>query len=70
MLAALSPIERPRCARCLTRLRLAKIVLGAEHSEKRVFECATCGATETRFVADPLDSGDLTRSTNNIRPPA
>lgn len=70
MLAALSPIERTRCVRCLTRMRLAKIAQGAEHSEKRIFECATCGATETRLVADPLDSDDLTRLTNNIRPPA
>ena len=70
MLAALSPIERPHCVRCLTRMRLAKIVLGAGHSEKRIFECAKCGATETKFVADPLDSDELTRLTDNIRPPA
>ena len=70
MLAALSPIERPRCVRCLTRMRLAKIVLGAGYSEKRIFECAKCGVTEVKFVADPLDSDDLTRLTNNIRPPA
>jgi len=70
MLAALSPIERPRCVRCLTRMRLARIVLGLGHSEKRVFECATCGAIETKLVADPLDSDDVTRLTNNIRPPA
>jgi hypothetical protein len=51
-------------------MRLAKIVLGVGHSEKRIFECATCGATETKFVADPLDSDQLTRLTDNIRPPA
>ena len=70
MLAALSPIERPHCVRCLTRMRLAKTVLGTGYSEKRIFECATCGATETRLVADPLDSDELTRLTDNIRPPA
>ena len=70
MLAALSPIERPRCAKCSSRMRLAKIVLGAGHSEKRIFECAKCGATETRFVADPLDSDELIHLTDNIRPPA
>ena len=70
MLAALLPIECPRCVRCLTRMRLAKIVLGEGHSEKRIFECVKCGATEIKLVADPLDSNELTRLTNNIRPPA
>ena len=70
MLAALLPIECPRCVRCLTRMRLAKIVPGAASSEKRIFECTKCGATETKFVADPLDSDELNRLTNNIRPPA
>jgi hypothetical protein len=70
MLTALSPIECPHCVRCLTRMRLANVVLGTDHAEKRIFECAKCGATETKFVADPLDSDELTRLTNNIRPPA
>ena len=69
MLAALLPIECPHCVRCLTRMRLAKIVPGAGSSEERIFECAKCGATETKFVADPLDSNELNRLTN-IRPPA
>jgi hypothetical protein len=70
MLAALSPIERPRCARCSTRMQLVNIVLGADRSENRIFECAKCGATEIKFVADPLDSEELDRLTHNIRPPA
>jgi hypothetical protein len=51
-------------------MRLAKIVPDAGSTEKRIFECAKCGATETKFVADPLDSDELNRLTNNIRPPA
>lgn len=70
MLAALLPIECPRCVRCLTRMRLADIVVGASHSEKRIFECAKCGASEIKLVADPLDSGELNRLTENVRPPA
>jgi hypothetical protein len=70
MLAALLPIECPRCVRCLTRMRLANVVSGADRSEKRTFECAKCNATEIRFVADPLDSEELNRLTDNIRPPA
>ena len=70
MLAALLPIEHPRCVRCLTRMRLAHTVPGAGRSEKRMFECATCGATEVKYVADPLGSDELNRLTHNIRPPA
>lgn len=70
MLAALSPIECPHCVRCLTRMRLANVIPGAGRSEKRIFECAKCGATETKLVADPLDSDELNRLTHNIRPPA
>lgn len=70
MLADLLPIECPRCVRCLTRMRLADAVLGSDRSEKRIFECAKCNATEIRFVADPLDSEELNRLTDNLRPPA
>jgi hypothetical protein len=69
MLAALLPIECPRCVRCATRMRLANVVLGPGHSEKRIFECAKCGAGEVRLVADPFDSGELNRLTDNVRPP-
>jgi hypothetical protein len=70
MLAALLPIECPRCVRCLTRMRLANIVVGTGHSEKRIFECAKCGAIEIKLVADPLDSRELNRLTDDVRPPA
>jgi hypothetical protein len=69
MLAALLPIECPRCVRCARRMRLVNVVLSPGHSEKRIFECAKCGAAEVRLVADPLDSGELNRLTDNVRPP-
>jgi hypothetical protein len=55
----LSPIERPRCARCRTRMELTSIVPRAWHSEKRTFDCPKCKFIETRVVADLPASGEV-----------
>ena len=67
---ALSPIERPRCERCQSRMRLATISLLPDGSEKRTFECRKCDAIETLTVADPLKSVAIERLTANVRPPS
>lgn len=67
--ALLSPIERPRCLRCRTRMNLASLAARSDRSEKRTFECPHCDFTETRVVADPLVSEAVHRLADNIRPP-
>jgi len=65
----LTAIERPRCGRCQTRMRLARISPLPDRSEQRTFECPKCDAVETRMVADPLKSESIVRLTTNVRPP-
>jgi hypothetical protein len=62
----LSPIEHPRCPRCRRRMTLtwrttadAKTRVYANHTEKRVFECAKCNSTAMVMALDPLKSGAL-----------
>jgi hypothetical protein len=52
----LSVIERPRCSKCHTRMMLARISLGGEGREARLFECPKCDHIETAIVEDPLKS--------------
>jgi hypothetical protein len=66
----LSPIERPRCVRCRTRMDLTNIVSRSDRSEKRTFECPKCAYIETKIASDPLLSEQIGRLTTNIRPPA
>jgi hypothetical protein len=65
-----SPIERPRCVRCGTRMNLTTIVPRPGHSEKRTFECPKCNFIETKVVANPLESEEIDRLTNIIGPRA
>jgi hypothetical protein len=66
----LSPIERPRCVRCRTRMDLASSAPQPGGSEKRTFECPHCDFIETRIVADPFASDEVRRLADNVRPPA
>ena len=65
----LTSIERPRCGKCLARMRLARLAPLPDGSEERTFECPKCDAIETRTVADPLKSEAVVRLTTNVRPP-
>ena len=66
----LSPIERPRCPRCRTRMNLTSVTPRQDCSEKRMFECGKCSFMETKLVSDPMRSEEVNRLANNIRPPA
>jgi hypothetical protein len=56
----LSPIQRPRCPKCQTRMRTAGVSDGPNGVENRAFECAKCGHTEIKVLAsDPLRSSVL-----------
>jgi len=66
----LSPVERPRCARCRTAMNLTSITPRPDHCEKRIFECPKCRFIETRLATDPLQSKEIKRLAHNVRPPA
>jgi hypothetical protein len=51
-----SPIERPRCPRCQTRMLLARRIQISISSEKRTFDCPKCTFIETQIADDPLKS--------------
>jgi len=54
---SLTPIERPRCAHCASRMMLARINSGPIGFERRLFECPKCGFAQNEVVAsDPMDS--------------
>jgi hypothetical protein len=53
----LSAFERPRCARCQTKMLLERVSGGPVGFEHRLFECPRCDHVETRVIAaDPFDS--------------
>jgi hypothetical protein len=66
----LSPVERPRCARCRARMNLTSVTPCDDHSEKRLFECPKCNSIDTGLAIDPLRSEEINRLTDNVRPPA
>jgi hypothetical protein len=66
----LTPIERPRCVRCRTRMDLTSIAPRTDGTEKRTFECSRCAYIETKIASDPLRSDEIVRMASHIRPPA
>jgi hypothetical protein len=53
----LTPIERPRCSRCQTRMMLERVSLGPIGFEQRLFECPKCDHVEISIIAsDPIKS--------------
>jgi DNA-directed RNA polymerase subunit RPC12/RpoP len=53
---SLMPIERPLCARCRTRMKLAHVAPAPRHQEKRLFECPHCNFMYTVTAPDPIKS--------------
>lgn len=66
----LTPIERPHCVRCRTRMDLTSIAPRPDGTEKRTFECPKCAFIETKIASDPLRSDAHVRMASHIRPPA
>jgi hypothetical protein len=53
----LTPIERPRCPRCTSRMMLAGVSPGPIGFEHRRFECPNCDSVQNEVVAsDPMKS--------------
>ena len=65
----LSPIERPRCVRCRTRMDLTSIALRPDGTEKRTFECSKCAFIETKIASNPLMSDALVRTSGENKSP-
>jgi hypothetical protein len=51
-------------------MNLTSITPRADHSEKRVFECPKCRFIDTKFAIDPLQSNEVDRVPDNVRPTA
>ena len=54
----LSRFERPRCARCQTRMLLERVSTGPIGFEHRLFECPKCNNVETRIVASDTNNSE------------
>jgi hypothetical protein len=54
----LSPLERPRCPKCVqARMLLSKVEPGPSGSDQRTFECYKCGHVHTMVIPiDPMES--------------
>jgi hypothetical protein len=51
----LSNIERPRCAKCQTRMLLSEVTSGPNGFDYRTFECQKCGHVHAISVSqDPM----------------
>ena len=54
----LSPLERPRCPKCVqARMLLSKVETGPSGFDRRTFECQKCGHVHALIVSsDPMKS--------------
>jgi Zn finger protein HypA/HybF involved in hydrogenase expression len=67
---SLTPIERPRCSRCTSRMMLARISSGPLGFEHRMFECPKCNSVQNEVVAsDPMKSASVGWLTGELRAP-
>jgi hypothetical protein len=67
----LTPIERPRCPHCTSRMMLASINPGPIGFEHRLFECPTCDRMQNEIVAsDPMKSASAGWLAAELRAPS
>jgi hypothetical protein len=63
-------IQRLRCPKCRTRMRLARISPGPTGFDLRTFECTKCDHVEQIAIAsDPMKSGAVGWFTGELQPP-
>jgi hypothetical protein len=63
-------ISQLRCAKCRTRMMLARISPGPTGFELRTFECSRCDHVERIAIAsDPMKSGAVGWFTGEPQPP-
>jgi hypothetical protein len=52
----LSPLERPRCSKCVqAQMLLSKVETGPSGFDRRTFECQKCGHVHTMDMASDPD---------------
>src|SRR3954452_1724976 len=67
---SLSAIERPRCRRCHSRMKLVSISAGPTGYEQRAFECPKCDHAETSMApSDPMKSKAAGWLCSDLKPP-
>jgi hypothetical protein len=63
-------ILRLRCAKCRTRMMLARISPGPRGFELRTFDCSKCGHVEKIVIAlDPTKFGNFGWFADELQPP-
>ena len=66
--APLTPIERPGCPKCKTKMMLARSTRGRAGFELQSFDCPKCEHVITVEVEDPMKAADGWLS-SELRPP-
>jgi hypothetical protein len=67
----LSNIERPRCAKCETRMLLSEVTPGSNGFDYRTFECQKCGHVHAISVSqDPMQSETRGWLAGELKPPS
>ena len=67
---SLTPIERPQCPKCQTRMSLARIAPGPKGFDIRTFECSKCGHVDiVSAETDPMKSIKARWTHSDLRPP-
>jgi hypothetical protein len=67
---SLTPNERPPCAKCNTRMSLARIMPGPSGHDLRTFECSKCAHVHKEMVAtDPMNSDKVGWLAGELKPP-
>jgi hypothetical protein len=66
----LTPIERPLCPHCTSRMMLARISPGPTGFEHRLFECPKCDSVQNEVIAsDPMKSASVGWLAGELRAP-
>jgi hypothetical protein len=67
---SLTPIERPRCSHCTSRMMLARISPAPMGFEHRRFECPKCNSVQNEVIAsDPMKSAYVGWLAGELRAP-
>ena len=64
-------IERPRCPKCQTRMRLARVAPGPSGYDLRTFECSKCEHVLKEMIStDPMKSDKTGWLAGELKAPA
>jgi hypothetical protein len=66
---SLMPIERPRCPKCQTRMRLVRIEARPAGADLRTFGCRHCKNVHKARAEDPMKSDKARWLNSALKPP-